>query len=147
MFGAFGLLPRAWNLCRCPEPLQGPLSPQACACFPLPPAPLPCTYQIFNAYSQKTGQDAQLLRFLWDSQRVRQEQTPEDLGMESGDIVSPVGFAGGGVPAAGGLSAACAAVLQRTCHAHMRTERTKGRTRGSQRAILTQPAGGAGCTQ
>lgn len=43
--------------------------------------------KIFNAYSQKTGQDAQLLRFLWDSQRVRQEQTPEDLGMESGDII------------------------------------------------------------
>ncbi|EFN52489.1 hypothetical protein CHLNCDRAFT_138857 [Chlorella variabilis] len=43
--------------------------------------------KIFNAYYQKTQQDQNLLKFLFDGQRVRPEETPADLQMEEGDSI------------------------------------------------------------
>ena len=43
--------------------------------------------KVFNAYSQRKGVNATSLRFLFDGQRVRGDQTPEDINMEDGDRV------------------------------------------------------------
>ncbi|KAL4422599.1 hypothetical protein ABPG75_008796 [Micractinium tetrahymenae] len=43
--------------------------------------------KIFDTYGKKTGQDANLLRFVFDSQRLRIEQCPLDLDMENGDVI------------------------------------------------------------
>jgi len=41
--------------------------------------------KVFNAYSNRKGFNSGSLRFLFDGQRVRPEQTPEDIDMEDGD--------------------------------------------------------------
>ena len=41
--------------------------------------------KVFNAYSQRKGVNATSLRFLFDGQRVRGDQTPGGIGMEDGD--------------------------------------------------------------
>ena len=43
--------------------------------------------KVFNAYSQRKGVNATSLRFLFDGQRVRGDQKPEDINMEDGDRV------------------------------------------------------------
>ena len=43
--------------------------------------------KVFNAYSRRKGVNASSLRFLFDGQRVRGDQTPEDINMEDGDRV------------------------------------------------------------
>ena len=40
---------------------------------------------MFNAYSQRKGVAASSLRFLFDGQRVRGDQTPADIDMDDGD--------------------------------------------------------------
>jgi hypothetical protein len=73
---------------RCPRKRPPPTSasPQPC---PLLRFHLRFTcLQIFNAYCQKTGTDQGLMKFLFDSQRLRVEQTPASLEMEEGDIMS-----------------------------------------------------------
>ncbi|KAI7839140.1 hypothetical protein COHA_007143 [Chlorella ohadii] len=45
------------------------------------------TFKIFNAYCKQAGLDQDLLRFVYDQQRLRQEQTPADLEMEDGDVI------------------------------------------------------------
>ena len=41
--------------------------------------------KLFNAYSQRKGVNASSLRFLFDGQRVRGDQTAGGIGMEDGD--------------------------------------------------------------
>lgn len=41
--------------------------------------------KVFNAYSQRKGVNATSLRFLFDGQRVRGDQTPQDIDMDDGD--------------------------------------------------------------
>jgi len=41
--------------------------------------------KVFNAYSQRKGVNSNSLRFLFDGQRVRGDQTPADIDMDDGD--------------------------------------------------------------
>ena len=43
--------------------------------------------KLFNAYSQRKGVNASSLRFLFDGQRVRGDQTAGDVNMEDGDRI------------------------------------------------------------
>ena len=43
--------------------------------------------KLFNAYSQRKGVNASSLRFLFDGQRVRGDQTAGGIGMEDGDRI------------------------------------------------------------
>jgi len=43
--------------------------------------------KIFGAYCKKVGADQASVRFLFDGNRVRDDQTPEQLGMENDDII------------------------------------------------------------
>ena len=43
--------------------------------------------KVFNAYSQRKGVNATSLRFLFDGQRVRGDQTAGGIGMEDGDRI------------------------------------------------------------
>lgn len=46
--------------------------------------------KIFNAYCAKKSLDASAVRFLFDGDRVRGEQTPAELSMEDGDSIDAV---------------------------------------------------------
>ncbi|PPQ67783.1 hypothetical protein CVT25_009087 [Psilocybe cyanescens] len=41
--------------------------------------------KVFNAFSKRLGLDENTLRFYFDEQRVRPEQTPAELNMEDGE--------------------------------------------------------------
>jgi len=43
--------------------------------------------KVMNAYCKKVGADPEQVRFLFDGQRLRQDQTPQDLGMEDEDEI------------------------------------------------------------
>lgn len=43
--------------------------------------------KVMNAYCKKVGTDMESIRFLFDGQRLRPEQTPADLGMEDEDEI------------------------------------------------------------
>jgi len=46
--------------------------------------------KVFNAYASKKGVAANSLRFLLDGDRIRGDQTPNDLDLEDGDQVDAV---------------------------------------------------------
>ncbi|KXZ55767.1 hypothetical protein GPECTOR_2g1317 [Gonium pectorale] len=46
--------------------------------------------KVFNAYCNKKGVDPGSVRFLFDGTRVAAQSTPEDLGMEDGDVLDCV---------------------------------------------------------
>ena len=53
--------------------------------------------KVMNAYCKKVGADMESVRFLFDGQRLRPEQTPADLEMEDEDeIDAMVSQTGGG---------------------------------------------------
>jgi small ubiquitin-related modifier len=53
--------------------------------------------KVFIAFARKVGADVDSVRFLFDGQRIRPEQTPNDLGMEHDDeIDAMVSQTGGG---------------------------------------------------
>jgi small ubiquitin-related modifier len=43
--------------------------------------------KVMNAYCKKVGADMSSVRFLFDGQRLREEQTPADLDMEDEDEI------------------------------------------------------------
>lgn len=43
--------------------------------------------KVMNAYCKKVGADQDQVRFLFDGQRLRPEQTPQDLEMEDEDEI------------------------------------------------------------
>merc|ERR1719209_1289309 len=43
--------------------------------------------KLFDAYCQRNHLDHQVVRFLYDEQRIRPENTPLSLDMEEGDII------------------------------------------------------------
>jgi len=43
--------------------------------------------KVMSAYCKKVGADQESVRFLFDGQRVRPDQTPEDLDMEDEDEI------------------------------------------------------------
>ena len=43
--------------------------------------------KVMNAYCKKVGADMSSVRFLFDGQRLREEQTPADLEMEDEDEI------------------------------------------------------------
>jgi len=43
--------------------------------------------KVMNAYCKKVGADPEQVRFLFDGQRLRSEQTPQDLDMEDEDEI------------------------------------------------------------
>jgi len=43
--------------------------------------------KVMSAYCKKVGADLDTVRFLFDGQRLRPEQTPADLGMEDDDEI------------------------------------------------------------
>ncbi|PRW20567.1 small ubiquitin-related modifier 1-like isoform A [Chlorella sorokiniana] len=45
------------------------------------------TFKIFNAYCTKSGLEQDLMRFVYDQQRLRAEETPADHDMEDGDVI------------------------------------------------------------
>ncbi|CEL93224.1 unnamed protein product [Vitrella brassicaformis CCMP3155] len=56
--------------------------------------------KLMNAYCNRLGQSQEGVRFLFDGERVHPHQTPEELGLEDGDVidamVQQVGGGGGG---------------------------------------------------
>ncbi|KAJ3024131.1 hypothetical protein HDV00_001007, partial [Rhizophlyctis rosea] len=53
--------------------------------------------RLKNVYLQKTGLDKASVRFLWQGVRLMDEDTPEKLGMESGDKIDAMVQQTGGV--------------------------------------------------
>jgi len=43
--------------------------------------------KLMSAYCERQGQDVSALEFLFDGDRIRPEQTPEELEMEDGDSI------------------------------------------------------------
>jgi small ubiquitin-related modifier len=43
--------------------------------------------KLMNAFCQRQGVTMQSVRFLFDGQRINQDQTPKDLDMEDGDSI------------------------------------------------------------
>lgn len=49
-----------------------------------------------SEYAQKVGRDLNTVCFLYDGERVREDDTPASLGMEEGDAIDlMVGYVGG----------------------------------------------------
>ncbi|EFJ46058.1 hypothetical protein VOLCADRAFT_105703 [Volvox carteri f. nagariensis] len=46
--------------------------------------------KVFTAYCNKKGQDPSTVRFLYDGTRVHGHSTPDELGMEDGDVLDCV---------------------------------------------------------
>jgi small ubiquitin-related modifier len=46
--------------------------------------------KMFTAYAERLAQPPGTLRFLYDGNRLRGEQTPKELDMEDGDMVDAV---------------------------------------------------------
>lgn len=46
--------------------------------------------KVMSAYCQKKGMDIAHVRFLFDGERIRKEQTPSEIGMEDGDSIDAV---------------------------------------------------------
>ena len=42
--------------------------------------------RVLDAYCQKKAWDSGQVRFVFDGSRVRPEQTPEEIGLEDGDV-------------------------------------------------------------
>ena len=56
--------------------------------------------KVMNAYCKKVGADMESVRFLFDGQRLRPEQTPADLDMEDEDEIDAMVQQTGGAAAA-----------------------------------------------
>ena len=55
--------------------------------------------KLMNAFCQRQGVDQKSVRFLFDGERVRENNTPDELGMEDGDVIDVmVEQQGGGGP-------------------------------------------------
>ena len=46
--------------------------------------------RLMNAYATRQGVNLKSVRFLFDGERVREDQTPKDLGLEDGDSIDVV---------------------------------------------------------
>jgi len=46
--------------------------------------------KLIEAYCGRQGIDANTVRFLYDGQRIQQDQTPKELEMEDNDIIDAV---------------------------------------------------------
>eukprot|EP01121_Diplochlamys_sp_Union-15-3_P000506 TRINITY_DN10443_c0_g5_i1.p1 TRINITY_DN10443_c0_g5~~TRINITY_DN10443_c0_g5_i1.p1 ORF type:complete len:114 (-),score=29.78 TRINITY_DN10443_c0_g5_i1:97-399(-) len=53
--------------------------------------------KLMEAYCSRQGIDPNSIRFLWEGQRLREEQTPKELGMEDNDVIDAVLMQTGGV--------------------------------------------------
>jgi small ubiquitin-related modifier len=42
--------------------------------------------RVWDAYCQKKAWDVGQVRFVFDGERLKPEQTPEEIGMEDGDV-------------------------------------------------------------
>ena len=45
-------------------------------------------HKVFKGYAQQEGVDRNSLRFLFDGQRLRGDETPADIGMYDGDEIN-----------------------------------------------------------
>ncbi|CEL97803.1 unnamed protein product [Vitrella brassicaformis CCMP3155] len=52
--------------------------------------------KLMNAYHQKLALAPNSVRFLFDGDRIAKESTPDDLGMEDGDVIDAVAEQQGG---------------------------------------------------
>eukprot|EP00918_Siedleckia_nematoides_P041519 GHVU01090301.1.p3 GENE.GHVU01090301.1~~GHVU01090301.1.p3 ORF type:complete len:112 (-),score=23.94 GHVU01090301.1:1411-1746(-) len=43
--------------------------------------------KLMNVYCNRLGQNPDLVRFLFDGERIRTDQSPEELNMEDGDVI------------------------------------------------------------
>ncbi|KAF7458195.1 putative ubiquitin-like protein SMT3 precursor [Cryptosporidium felis] len=43
--------------------------------------------KLMNSYCQRTGQNEQSIRFLFEGERLRPEMTAEDAGLQEGDLI------------------------------------------------------------
>ena len=46
--------------------------------------------RLMTAYAQRQGVNLKSVRFLFDGERVREDQTPKELGLEDGDSIDVV---------------------------------------------------------
>jgi len=46
--------------------------------------------KLMEAYCQRVGKSMNSLRFLYDGDRITENQTPKELGMEENDIIDAV---------------------------------------------------------
>ncbi|KAJ1606038.1 ubiquitin-like protein SMT3 [Cryptosporidium canis] len=53
--------------------------------------------KLMNSYCQRTGQNEQSIRFLFEGERLRPEMTAEDAGLQEGDLIDAmISQVGGG---------------------------------------------------
>ena len=43
--------------------------------------------KVFDAYCQRKALEPNMVRFLVDGERIRWDQTPEDLDLDDGDVI------------------------------------------------------------
>ena len=46
--------------------------------------------KLMNAYADRQGVQLRSIRFLFDGERIREDQTPQDLELEDGDSIDVV---------------------------------------------------------
>ncbi|KAK9171120.1 Ubiquitin-2 like Rad60 SUMO-like family protein [Cryptosporidium meleagridis] len=57
--------------------------------------------KLMNSFCQRTGQNEQSIRFLFEGERLRPEMTAEDAGLQEGDLIDAmISQVGGGKRAA-----------------------------------------------
>ncbi len=53
-------------------------------------------HKVMTAYCKKVGADLESVRFLFDGQRLQQNQTPADVSMEDEDVIDAMVMQTGG---------------------------------------------------
>lgn len=54
--------------------------------------------KLMNSFCQRTGQNEQSIRFLFEGERLRPEMTAEDAGLQEGDLIDAmISQVGGGM--------------------------------------------------
>ncbi|TRY50119.1 Rad60/SUMO-like domain containing protein [Cryptosporidium tyzzeri] len=54
--------------------------------------------KLMNSFCQRTGQNEQSIRFLFEGERLRPEMTAEDAGLQEGDLIDAmISQVGGGI--------------------------------------------------
>ena len=46
--------------------------------------------KLMGAYANRQGVQLRAIRFLFDGERIREDQTPQDIGLEDGDSIDVV---------------------------------------------------------